>query len=381
MKNNKKQYKKRKKIRTLVLLLFLTIIMFGTSTYAWFTANRIVNIESIDVHVETSDGLQISTDGKTWKSVVTKTDILEHAYTNALNYIPESLDAVSTSGTVSSNAEGKTRRLNFFSSNIGSSVNDNGGAYTIYTQAVNEVNDRKFVAFDLFIKVSSDKDIYLNSSDDNYSNVVKRANTENKNYEDRGLKNAARVAFVPVGEADANASQDDITKAYYTSNAPAAKIWEPNNDTHSQAVINSVGPEYGFTGDNALVSPGDRVEYFGMKAIIPQTKKVDLIKTVRGIITSYDNSGTPVAFSEAVSQGNVTNTSSVYSTDGVLLSTPSTLATGVSYKFINVKRGITKVRVYMWIEGQDIDCENNASGTDITYNIELSIRENSVVNP
>ena len=42
---------------------------------------------------------------------------------------------------------------------------------------------------------------------------------------------------------------------------------------------------------------------------------------------------------------------------------------------MDLAAGITKVRVYMWIEGQDIDCENNASGTDITYNIELSIRE------
>ena len=36
------------------------------------------------------------------------------------------------------------------------------------------------------------------------------------------------------------------------------------------------------------------------------------------------------------------------------------------------KTGITKVRIYMWIEGQDVDCENNVTGTDITYKITLS---------
>ena len=35
--------------------------------------------------------------------------------------------------------------------------------------------------------------------------------------------------------------------------------------------------------------------------------------------------------------------------------------------------GATKYRVYMWIEGQDIDCENNASGTDLEFNLSFSL--------
>ena len=35
--------------------------------------------------------------------------------------------------------------------------------------------------------------------------------------------------------------------------------------------------------------------------------------------------------------------------------------------------GITKARVYMWIEGQDVDCENTASGTDISFNLQLQV--------
>lgn len=37
--------------------------------------------------------------------------------------------------------------------------------------------------------------------------------------------------------------------------------------------------------------------------------------------------------------------------------------------------GITKARVYMWIEGQDVDCENTASGTDISFNLQLQVVE------
>ena len=61
MEKKKKEDKKRR-FRSLILLLFITIIMFGTSTYAWFTANRVVTISSINVNVQASNGIQISTD-------------------------------------------------------------------------------------------------------------------------------------------------------------------------------------------------------------------------------------------------------------------------------------------------------------------------------
>ena len=34
--------------------------------------------------------------------------------------------------------------------------------------------------------------------------------------------------------------------------------------------------------------------------------------------------------------------------------------------------GITKVRIYMWVEGQDVDCENNASGGNIDFDLQIT---------
>ena len=361
MRKNKKN--RSKKLRMLILLLFLTISFLGTSTYAWFTANRIVTIESINVHVETSDGLQISTNGSTWKSVLTQTDIKDSAYSGADNFIPDTLDAVSTSGETTSGS-GK-RLLNMFSSTIGTDAGS--GAYTLSTSAVDESVDKtKFVAFDIFLKVSSAKAVYINSAD-TFSNVVMKEGST-----DRGLKNAARIAFVPIGEAAATDTVSAITSAFYSSDAKPVKIWEPNNDLHSTAVVNSVGVEYGFTGSSALTaSGGSPVTYYGIKAEIPTAKAQNLINAVRGTVTSFDST----TFSEAMSAGTVTDNTTEYSTSGILLSTPGTLASGKDYKIFDLAAGITKMRVYMWIEGQDIDCENNASGTDITFNLELSIRE------
>ena len=371
---NKREEKRNKKVRTLILLLFLTIIMFGTSTYAWFTANRIVTIEAIDVRVETSDGLQISTNGSTWKSIITKDEILA-GYTGHNNFVPDVLDAVSTSGNAPI-ADGK-RLMDMYGATIESEVGVNDGKYTIYTTKISEsATPKKFIAFDIFLKVSSNKTVYINSDSGTYSQVVKR---EGNNYADRGLYNAARVAFVPTGEAAADAAVNTITSAIYATNdpdnpVPNIKIWEPNNDTHSTAVVNSVATEYGYNGVTATGSTP--IQYYGIKDALPSSSKKDLINVVKGTVTTYDNSGTTVTFSEAVSAGTVTN-STEYSTSGILLSTPATLVSGKNYKAFDLKAGVTKMRVYMWIEGQDLDCENNASGTDITFKLELSIRGNA----
>jgi len=140
MKKSKKQEKKQRKLRTLILLLFLTIIMFGTSTYAWFTANKVVTIKSIDVQVQAGGGIQISTDAKNWKSVITTADIMNgYKYgTNdaihAVNQLPTEVTAVST------NAQGNAQgRLNMYSSVIDN--NASTGDYTIKTNLETDTGD------------------------------------------------------------------------------------------------------------------------------------------------------------------------------------------------------------------------------------------------
>ena len=39
----------------------------------------------------------------------------------------------------------------------------------------------------------------------------------------------------------------------------------------------------------------------------------------------------------------------------------------------SLAQGVTKVRVYMWVEGQDIDCEDTVSGSDITFKLEFKL--------
>ena len=42
-------------------------------------------------------------------------------------------------------------------------------------------------------------------------------------------------------------------------------------------------------------------------------------------------------------------------------------------KAFHIDEGVTKVRIYMWVEGQDVDCEDKASGGSLSYNLSFSI--------
>ena len=86
----KKTKANKQRLNNLLIFLLLSAMLLVMSTYAWFTANKTVNIDSIDVKVSTSSGLQISADGEDWKTVLDKTD-LENAHltwSGAVNQLP-----------------------------------------------------------------------------------------------------------------------------------------------------------------------------------------------------------------------------------------------------------------------------------------------------
>ncbi len=349
MKKSKKQEKRKRKLRTLILLLFLTIIMFGTSTYAWFTANKVVRINSIDVQVQAGGGIQISTDAKNWKSVITTTDIMngykygENDATPAVNQLRSEVKAVST------NAQGNgSGRFNMYSAIIENEASS--GDYSIRTQLETDTGDSenvgkagtagKYVVFDIFLRLDSQQTVYLTPD----SNVVLTDPQET----DRGLKNAARVAFLNLGHAASSTAAADLA-AMNTSSGTI--LWEPNFDTHTSTVVNSVAPDYSInltsTGTDSVTNETlySAVPYRGVNAAISTAQ--NLKRTVNGQVQTGTEAMTVQIYTKARN---------------------NEFKTFVS----NMAEGVTKYRVYMWIEGQDIDCENNATGSAISFKVQLS---------
>ena len=324
----KQDQKRRKKWRTLILLLFITIIMFGTSTYAWFTANRVVTINDINVQVQASNGIQISTDAQNWKSVITNADITTNAYSGNNNQLPGVVTAVSTNGAVDT-ATGATKgNLIMYYGVVDTDANS--GDYVITATRDTEPGGTSghFVAFDIFLRVDQNTKVYLTPD----SNVVASGT-------DKGLKNAARIGFAYKGHGAVDATQETLL-AINDPNSTAV-IWEPNSDGHSVAVVNSVAPDYD------VDVTGNQVTYFGLNGPIETAAKLKpIVKTGKIESTTYADRMTPKAV--------------------------TTVSNSTYTEFLDLTAGVTRYRVYMWIEGQDIDCENGATGSNITFQLQLS---------
>ena len=68
---------KNRRKRTLYFWLILTGLLLSISTYAWFSTNRIFEIESFDIHVASKGGIEISTDAINWQGVIGMADLID----------------------------------------------------------------------------------------------------------------------------------------------------------------------------------------------------------------------------------------------------------------------------------------------------------------
>ena len=319
-----KKSKEKKNLKSSLLVLLLIAILLIASTYAWFTANRTVTISSLEVNVQASNGLQISTDAVNWKAIITSDDILTGAYTGNVNQIPASMVPMSTDGTVTDGT------MNMFYGVMApiEEPDENAGEYALTATKVEDAaKEGKYIIFDIFLKADEQMDLTLTADS---------AVTTKEGSTDKGLQNAARVGFVVEGNVADTAANSALT----LMEGDSSKIWEPNAGSHTaQAIANN---PYGGT-----ITDGEQVDYYGVKAKIDDP-----------ILRSTINDGTD-------------NTHFAKVTNLVRTNTGAAETAG----FLSIEAGITKVRVYMWVEGQDVDCDNSASGTDIVFNVQFNAPE------
>lgn len=327
--------KRKRKIFLSILWLLFTAILFSTSSYAWFTANRVVTINSLNVHVAASGGIEISADGTNWKSIIQLNDLLtvhDTTYPNSVNQVPNELEPVSTGLKVDSN----TGFLEMF---YGVVDNNLSGDYilnsvrNIESESNGNESDGKFIAFDLFFRVSEDTDIYLTqNSGVNYFGDL-----------DTGIANAVRIAFLNEGTVE-NGSSLGVIQSLKNATDSDVYLWEPNYDVHTQAAISNAFDVYGIVTSSVNA---ERILY-------------------DGIINEFGYDSNIL-----LKNSNSSNYSNLFKRVDVDYYTSANFSENI--KVFKLLRGITKIRVYMWIEGQDVDCENNASYGDIVFNIQFSV--------
>lgn len=322
----------RKKILTAFLMLIVTAVSLTTASYAWFTENTTVSVEDIEVTVDASNGIQISTDAQKWKANITNADILA-GYTGATNQLPNKLSPVSTIGDVDTT----TGFMKMYKGNLVADATIPSG-YRLEANRSTEVagtagaagTTGDFVTFDLFVLATEATSIYLTGSSD-----VVTSGT------DKGLKNAARLAFLYQGSTTAGDYAGARTlkgAASHSAGTTTNVFWEPNSTTHTNYGI-AQAANYGATiSDGVAVTP-----YYGIQTNITAENKIDYTSTSE----TYFKTVTPDILTTV---GNGTNNTLPF----------------------NLAIGINKIRVYAWIEGQDYDCENNASGTKVIFRFQIA---------
>ena len=331
-KRNSKKRKKSKKIFIAILMILFTGVILTASTYAWFTANKTVTVSEIDVNVTTSEGLQISTDAVNWKTVISNDDIKGATWTGVVNQLPQNTASIKPTSTIGE-VDGTTGFMKMFVGTVDS--NDAGNYILTAEQSIetNSTTDGNFVVFDLFFQTNSAASVYLTSN-----STVGAFGTAT------GIQNASRVGFVVQGHADAG-SETATVRALKAASTVKPVIWEPNYDVHTAAAVKHASDVYRIT---TAQTGGSKLAYVGVKAAITKADNQALNSTE----ATYFSSITPDIYSVAAG-----------------------IPTDAYEKVFDLEAGITKVRVYMWVEGQDVDCEDNASGGSVAYNLQFSTNE------
>lgn len=337
---------RKRRVYSAFMLLLISIIAITTATYAWFTQSTAVELAGFDIYVEATSGIQVSMDGYNWHGSLTLEQIRGEAFVGSTNQIPNILRPVSTGGTISSGQMdmflGIVERVSqvpiLTTSRLPNEVGGPGNTAS---------DEGYYAAFDLFIRATEAGTLMLGVDS---AVTFKQIDESDPRDVDRGLKNSARVAFIRQGSG----TYPEVLGAQLpaTGSAPAiggpVVFWEPNNNEHTDYAI--------AYARNILrignIAPDEIIpEYLGVKANIGIEDRVPLDNA---LMRSHPQSSN--FFNSIVPQ---------ISTNAPRVEYPQSI--------FPIPAGITKLRIYAWIEGQDMDCEDEASGTNLTFTINFSI--------
>ena len=317
MENITKRIRNHVRFNTLIFLAFITCVVFIYSSYAWFSSTLDVKISDFRAVVDPETGLYISLDGVRWGSTVeiseeTIIDKLKELYPGHTNQWSKGLTSVSTVG-LRNNAQNKFSMYGNKTPFIANILKFNRTEIDVIQLDESKSNSNAdFIAFDIFIK-----NLTTSPYSDNlyFVNGTKVVNASDDS--DDTAANAFRLGLLFMGSVHKNASVEQIQNI---SCAPTCYqyIYEPNSRMHTEQSIKTLAKH------NYNVEQGQEYSTYG---VYNSGNKIQMWSGV-------ENSAVP--FNNNIFRKQVTSTN---------LNTPVG----------QIPSGITKVRVYIWVEGQDID--------------------------
>lgn len=389
MKGKSQKNKRKSELNAMFFIILIAAVLFIISTYAWFSTQKNVSITNLTGTVQVAEGLEISLDAENWSNSIKLGDgdgevnIIDNAYSGHHNISPSEMLPVST---LAQNVKGKSY-LNMIRGKI-----NNSKELSEIASTADESTDTTgiqstdptfpgFFAFDIFLKNSSKQEEADDILQLNYDSSLEILDASKKS---TGLQNTARVAFAKYnGTADVMAGKDDVLKftagvgvGATSSTLDDAAIWEPNAGDHAEYMVANNNMVKWAAGDAAkyapkkLDNPKDGVtQGFDVDTQIPTYALTDnAIGQKISDIYKWDGTESLVAKQNTL-QTNKKSEDDYTIKEGVqdLVSTSD----GTT-KFGIAPNKICRLRVYLWLEGQDVDCINYAShGGGVKVNIGL----------
>lgn len=361
-----KKNKKKSEMNSMFFIILLALVIFIISTYAWFSTQRNVSITNLTGTVEVAEGLEISLDAKNWSNGLVlgqnkeagELSIIDDAYSGHRNISPTEMLPVSTLGLVS----GSQTDLQMLRGKITNSIQLSEIVAMVETDTnPDSTTYPGYFAFDVFLKNSSKQDDIDDVLQLNYDSSLEIMETEKSS---TGLQNTARVAFAKYnGTSDVMADQATVLKETAgigvgagTSQITDVAIWEPNSSDHVDYIVQNNNK---ITGAGANFTATTQMDTYALKSNSIGATIADIYK--------WDGSESNLAVQNVLQ---TTKSADDYTiSEGVqnLVSTSDGTST-----FGIAPNAISRIRIYLWLEGQDVDCINYAShGGGIRVNIGL----------
>ena len=313
---------KKRAFVTSMIMLLISAIVLTSSTFAWFVMGDKAIIEDMDLKLYAPEGIQISANANEdgWTQMLTLDNLFNtddtktspfDAYVGNKNMYPELLVPASSAFS------GFTAGLpNFFNAKVAA---DGSSTITQIVEASDGADQAGIVAFDIFIK-SNTAISKIDFSNSTIEEITEEGGTPTNS------TSAIRYAFVKMGNAAA-------------TTAPAT-----------------------------LQQLSGGTDYYGAEA---ESYK----HTTQGIAagattgTAYETKGVTSASDSTADTTKYIFESNVAATNGIVKSDDA------ANKYFSLDAGVTKFRVYIWAEGNDIDCREVISGSELSVKLMLEIPE------
>ena len=347
----RRQKNRNRRLMLALLMLLISGIALTTATYAWFSANTIVTTEDINVKVTASSGISISADAIAYGKSIKYSDVVnfakkvqngDYAAANiaapAKTIIsnPEKLNPVTTAGQTGSGWA-------FFQGQLSEDSDEdvllsNGALGSVFGTnedgSTSDYTDGDYVAFDVYLRTSTAQKVKLSTNSrigqiklDSFGNLG----------EMEGLDTALRVGFQYLGSTMKTSQKEAYTINVINGELPTNDQWAIWNPAPWKSHSESLTAKYYSGSDNEV----DSAYYAGI------ARSTDYIKHYYKHLEATPDTD---HFVKITSKNSASKNHYIVSEqDGTNIVTPED-------EIFTLEAGVNKVRIYIWLEGQDKDC-------------------------